>query len=402
LHLAVALEGAGWHPASWREADAAPGDLLSANRWLDLVQSAERGLLDFVTIEDSHQLHSSPSGDVPERRTDRVSGGLDAIMRAAWLGARTNGIGIVPAAATTLSEPFLLSTQIATLDFVSHGRAGWLVQVPDLPGDDGYIGPRPVAAGEAAWAEAAEHVEIVSRLWDSWDDDAEIRDRRTHRFFDRERVHHINFNGKHLSVKGPSITPRPPQGLPIVAMALDPMSAAPARQLATSAADVIFVREADEASLKARYDQVRAALQEAGRTSAAVRVFADVAVLLDGDHATATRRLARLNDVADPDINRLGVLTFTGTPAGLAERLLTWHDQLGYDGFRLWPASLPHDLDVISEALTAELRRQGRFRAAYEAQTLRGLLGFERPASRYGGDGPCSGAGIGAATAGGK
>jgi alkanesulfonate monooxygenase SsuD/methylene tetrahydromethanopterin reductase-like flavin-dependent oxidoreductase (luciferase family) len=321
-------------------------------------------------------------------------------MRAAWLGPRTSRIGLVPAAATTISEPFLLSTQIATLDFVSHGRAGWLAQVPDLPGDGGYVGPRPLATGDAAWAEAAEHVEVVRSLWDSWDDDAEIRDPQTHRFFDRERVHHIDFNGNYLSVTGPSITPRPPQGQPLVAMVIDPASAATELTVAAGVADIIFVRSLDETGLAAGYELVTEALAAADRTLADVKVFADVAVLLDSDITTAVERLTRLDDDASPGVNRVGALTFTGTPAGLSDRLLAWHDDLGYDGFRLWPASLPHDLDLISEALTGELRQRDRFRHAYEVPTLRGLLGFERPLSRYGGDGARSGYGTGAAAAG--
>jgi alkanesulfonate monooxygenase SsuD/methylene tetrahydromethanopterin reductase-like flavin-dependent oxidoreductase (luciferase family) len=123
LHLAVALQGAGWHPLAWREPDARPAELLTARYWLDLVQQAQRGLLDFVTIEDALRLQSDNSAE-PDERTDRVRGRLDAVLIAARVAPRTQHIGLVPTAIVTHTEPFHLSKAIATLDYVSNGRAG--------------------------------------------------------------------------------------------------------------------------------------------------------------------------------------------------------------------------------------------------------------------------------------
>ena len=123
IHLAVALDGTGWHPASWREPDARPADLLRPGYWTDLVTEAERGLLDFVTIEDG----LGPAVRRPlgaDDRTDRVRGRLDAVLIAARVAPRTRHIGIVPTAVATHTEPFHLSKAIATLDYVSTGRAG--------------------------------------------------------------------------------------------------------------------------------------------------------------------------------------------------------------------------------------------------------------------------------------
>ena len=121
IHLAVALDGAGWHPAAWREADARPAELFEANYWADLVAQAEQGLLDFVTIEDSLGLQSDDPF-APDDRTDRVRGRLDAVLIAARIGPRTSGIGLVPTATVTQTEPFHVSKSIATLDYVSTGR----------------------------------------------------------------------------------------------------------------------------------------------------------------------------------------------------------------------------------------------------------------------------------------
>ena len=123
LRLGLALADAGWHPAAWREPGARAGELFTAGYWVDQLREAESARLDFVTIEDSVRLQSTRA-DGPDDRTDQVRGRLDAIMIAARVAPLTRQIGIVPAAATTLSEPLLVSTQIATLDHVTGGRAG--------------------------------------------------------------------------------------------------------------------------------------------------------------------------------------------------------------------------------------------------------------------------------------
>src|ERR1700722_440099 len=123
LHLAVALDGAGWHPAAWREPDAQPDRLFTGAYWVDRAQRAERGLLDFVTIEDGLDLQSEDRLRRDER-TDRVRGRLDAVLIAARAAPKTRGIGFVPTAVTTHTEPFHTSKAIATLDYVSSGRAG--------------------------------------------------------------------------------------------------------------------------------------------------------------------------------------------------------------------------------------------------------------------------------------
>ncbi len=125
LHLAVALDGAGWHPAAWRAPDARPGELFSAGYWSDLAREAEAGALDFLTIEDSLGLQTAGRFASPDDRTDQVRGRLDAVLTAARIAPHTTRIGLVPTAVTTHTEPFHLSTSIATLDYVSEGRAGW-------------------------------------------------------------------------------------------------------------------------------------------------------------------------------------------------------------------------------------------------------------------------------------
>ncbi|OXY94967.1 LLM class flavin-dependent oxidoreductase [Streptomyces diastatochromogenes] len=389
LHLAVALDGTGWHPASWREPVARPRDLFTAGYWADLVAEAERGLLDFVTIEDG--LGPQSSGFLePDDRTDQVRGRLDAVLIASRIAPLTRHIGVVPTVVATHTEPFHISKAIATLDYVSTGRAGLRVQITARPNEAAHFGRRTIPLIDAydspsaqelvteLFDEAADHVEVVRRLWDSWEDDAEIRDAATGRFVDRNKLHYIDFEGRHFSVKGPSITPRPPQGQPVVtALAHDTV---PYRLVARQA-DVGYVTPHDTDQARAIVAEIRAEQAVAGRADQTLHVFGDLVVFLDDDPAAATARRERLDALAgDPYTSDARI--FAGTPAQLAD-LLEELGAGGLTGFRLRPAVLGHDLPRITQGLVPELRRRGLFRQAYEADTLRGLLGLARPAHRY-------------------
>lgn len=379
LHLAVALDGTGWHPASWREPLARTAETLTPRYWTDLVGQAERGLLDFVTIEDGLTLQSDHPFR-PDDRTDRVRGRLDAVLIASRVAPRTHHIGLVPTVITTYTEPFHASKAIATLDYVSAGRAGVRVQVASRRDAAAHFGRRRLPEERSVLSaelfdEAGDYVEVLRRLWDSWEDDAEIRDVATGRFIDRNKLHYIDFQGASFSVKGPSITPRPPQGQPIVA-ALGHVD--PAYRLIAGSTDVGFVTPHSVDEVTALVDAIAAPRPA---DAAAVRVFADLVVFLDGTPDTARTRRERLDELAGSEYRSYAEI-FAGTPGQLADLLEAWHTA-GATGFRLRPAALPHDLQQITEVLVPELQRRGLFRQSYEASTLRGLLGLPRPANRY-------------------
>jgi alkanesulfonate monooxygenase SsuD/methylene tetrahydromethanopterin reductase-like flavin-dependent oxidoreductase (luciferase family) len=391
LHLAVALDGAGWHPAAWREPVARPRELLTAGYWTDLVTEAERGLLDFVTIEDALGLQSSHLTE-PDGRTDQVRGRLDAVLIAARVAPLTSHIGLVPTAVVTHTEPFHISKAIATLDYVSAGRAGVRVQVTPRAHEAAHFGRRTFpplriedldtpAVRELTtdlFDEAADYVEAVRRLWDSWEDDAEIRDVATGRFVDRDKLHYIDFEGKHFSVKGPSITPRPPQGQPIVSALAH--ATIPYR-LVARAADIGYVTPHDAGQARAIVEEIRAEQTAAGRADEPLHLFGDLVVFLDDDPAEAAARRERLDTLAGYPYTG-DARIFTGSPAQLAD-LLQELAEAGLSGFRLRPAVLGHDLPAVTRGLVPELQRRGVFRQSYESDTLRGLLGLSRPVNRY-------------------
>jgi len=360
MRLSVALDGAGWHPAAWREPRARPEELFTARYWADVITEAERGLLDFVTIEDGFSVQST--------RADQVAGRLDAVLIAARVAPVTRHIGLIPTVIVTHTEPFHAAKAIATLDYASNGRAGVRVRVSASPEEAAHVGRRDPLPGDDLLAEAADYVEVVRRLWDSWEDGAEIRDVATGRFIDRDRLHYIDFTGRFFSVKGPSITPRPPQGQPVVA-ALG-HGPGPYRLIAGSA-DVGFVTPRDAG-------HARDIVTEIGQDGL---LFADLVVFLGATVEEAAARQARMDERAGYAFTS-DATVFTGTPAQLAGLLLDWQ-RAGLAGFRLRPGAIPDDLEAITRALVPELQRASAFRTSYQAGTLRGRLGLGRPASRY-------------------
>jgi alkanesulfonate monooxygenase SsuD/methylene tetrahydromethanopterin reductase-like flavin-dependent oxidoreductase (luciferase family) len=346
VQLAVALEGYGWHPQAWRHADAAP--VVSGRYWSALVATAERGLLDFVTFDDSLSAQRRRRPDIEARW---LAGRPDAVLVAARVAPATSHIGLIPVATVTHTEPFHISKAIATLDFISRGRAGWQVRVSGSPHEAELFGRRDISAVDL-FDEACDAVEVARRLWDSWEDDAIIRDADTGRFVDRDKLHYIDFVGKYFSVKGPSITPRSPQGQPVVAALAH---AKPSYEFASRSADLVFITPQDDDSLRAILAEV-----------SGLKVYADLYVTF--------------GDVVDA---RSDALVFDGTPSELVDLILRWHE-LGIDGVRLRPAMNATDLPTIVDEVVALLQNAGRFRTAYrDGETLRDRLGLPVAVNRY-------------------
>ncbi|SDH40684.1 LLM class flavin-dependent oxidoreductase [Pseudonocardia oroxyli] len=384
LHLGVALDGAGWHPAAWREPGARPSALFTPGYWAGLARTAERGGLDLLTIEDSLALQTHDAFRSDDR-TDEVRGRLDALLTASLLAPLTSRIGLVPTVTVTHTEPFHVSKGIATLDHTSLGRAGWQVKVSGRPAEAEHVGRReirPVAQADLVgdglppqfvelFDEAADVVEVVRRLWDSWEDDAEIRDVATRRFLDRDKVHAVDFEGRFFRVRGPSIVPRPPQGQPVVtalAHRREPY------ELAARGADLVFVTPGYAGPAEQVLADVAAAAERVGRTGEPLQVWADLVVFLDTPTESGARRKARLEEVSGAEYTS-DTTVFAGSAAEAADLIGSWH-ALGYHGVRLRPAVAVDDLAAITGDLVPELRGRGLFRPDEQAGSLRARLGL--------------------------
>jgi len=355
-HLAVALDGYGWHPQAWRATLASEPDVpsvLSGRYWAELAGTAERGLLDFLTIDDTLMPQPGRRERIDPRR---LAGRADAVLVAARIAPSTRHIGLIPVATVTHTEPFHTSKSIATLDYVSHGRAGWQARVSVTAHEAALFGRRD-GSQDNLFDEARDYVEVVRRLWDSWEDDAVIRDVTTGRYVDRDKLHYVGFTGKYFSVKGPSITPRPPQGQPVVAALAH---AGPVYEFAAASADVVFITPTDDAAVRSILDEVRAA------GGSELKVFADVVVSFNGE--------------AD---FRSDALVFAGSARELVDMLLGWQ-RLGIDGARLRPAVNATDLRAIVDEVVPLLQRAGQFRTGYrDSESLRARLGLPVAPNRY-------------------
>ncbi|KAB1657335.1 LLM class flavin-dependent oxidoreductase [Pseudoclavibacter chungangensis] len=386
--LAVALDGAGWHPAAWRADGAEPRELTSIRYWRSLVADAERAGADLVTFEDSF---GAPHRDDAETQR-HVTARLDALLVASAVAPSTSRIGLVPTVTVTHTEPFHVATALQTLDFASLGRAGWQVRVSPSASERSLTGRRDVAIPlpyeaddpetarrvTALFDEAGDVVEVSRRLWDSWEDDAIIRDAPTGRFLDRDRIHNANFEGDTFAVEGASIVPRSPQAQPLVA-ALAHASVPFA--FTAEHADLVYTTphdEADAIGILAELGELAERADRPARGLAPLRRLADLVVLLDERPGRAAAELARLDELDGTPLAS-DALVFAGTPDELVDLVRSW-TALGFDGVRFRPARLPGDLAAIAETVGPALVGD---RSDERPGTLRDRLGLERPANRY-------------------
>lgn len=355
LRLAVELDGDGAHPAAWRRAAHAPGELLTARRLARTATAAENAGFTLVTLDDS--ILPPASGADPVGR-------IGAVERAAFVAASTSVLGVAPAVATTYAEPFHVSSQVSSLDHLSAGRAGWVVGVEEDPAAARAWG-RPLVEGpEARAREAHDGVRVVRDLWDSWEDDAVIRSVATSRYLDRERLHSIDFTGETYSVKGPSIVPRPPQGRPVVL----------ARQglVPAELTDVALVGGPTVAET--------GAAGEAATAAGVPLAFAEIEVALDTPRETARERIADLERYS-PWEERPDRLRYTGSADGLVTLLAELSERV--DGVRLLPLVLDEDLSVLSRLVLPALFVRRLATRPLPGTTLRTSLGLPRPVSRF-------------------
>ncbi|NTF52930.1 LLM class flavin-dependent oxidoreductase [Agrobacterium rhizogenes] len=268
--------------------------------WKALIERIDDHV-EFVTLEDGF---AGADGD-----------GLDAILLANWLAPRSRNIGIIGGAPVSFLEPFHISTAIATLDFVSEGRAGLLVQQ--------YSGARATEAKLAIGAldgfpdtdtaaleqDRRDAIEVIQRLWDSWEDGTVIRDEESHRFLDGSKLHYIDFKGAGFRILGPSITPRPPQGNPIIAALygkVDDLSIA-------STANVVFLG-LDAGDIPDAIETIR------GSTSLEAQAFiADIHI--DAEMKSVAETIARIEGIAASGVR--GIRLLLGDPARQVEHVVT-------------------------------------------------------------------------------
>ncbi|GAA2222681.1 LLM class flavin-dependent oxidoreductase [Promicromonospora sukumoe] len=374
--MGLDADGAGAHPAAAAVARLAGADLVSGTRLARTVRQAEHAGLTFVSFTDAL---------LPAVAGSPASARLESVTRAAFVSRTTTAIGLVPQVPTTYPEPFHVAAQLASLDIAASGRAGWLAAVTrDAATADAY---GRTVVGDVS-REARDVVQVVRDLWDSWEDDAVIRDVPTGRYIDRDRVHHVDFVGETFSVKGPLITPRPPQGQ-LVVLASDgdvrPALGRPGAPEAGGAERLVDVTLVGGSGVGTARGNATAAREHSPLAGV------DLEVVLDAGGRTGADRLAVLDastpaGVRSPWDTR--ALRYVGDAAGLVA-LLTELATPGpdgrrpVDGVRLLPAVLDVDLPVLARDVLPALRAARLVAAPRAGATLRESLGLPRPANRY-------------------
>ncbi|MEW1723779.1 LLM class flavin-dependent oxidoreductase [Streptomyces sp. NPDC093109] len=347
LHLAAEIGG----PPAF---DAAP--------YVELARLAERGALDFVTLRDSF-----------------ARPGPDALAVLARVAPATERIGLVPVVTTTHTEPFHVSSAVATLDWVSRGRAGWWVEVSATAAEARLFGRRPPAPAGELWREAGEVADVAARLWDSWEDDAEIRDASTGRFIDRDKLHYVDFQGTGFSVRGPAIVPRPPQGHPVTVVDIGGDADGPRARTAARHADAVLIRARRPEEAAALTARLRAHAAAHGRAPGTPLVLAAFTIDLgDGEHPLENGLVGAPHTTAGA-----GGPHYRGGPVDLAELIAGWHTSGAVDGFHLTPAEPRRDLERLVNGTVALLQHRSLFRTFHPGGTLREHLGLARPANQY-------------------
>ncbi len=379
--LLLEVDGAGGHPAAWRAVRTAPAAVLTPARLRAVVLAAE-----------SAGFHAATFSDAPPADAQGATGNgadaaarLNALQRAAFAGPVTRSIALIPEVDTVYTEPFHVSTQLASLDYVTSGRAGWLVGASASAADAAAVGRSFVHGGRLA-QEAADSIEVSRRLWDSWEDDAVIRDVATGRYLDADKLHYVDFESTAgpdggYAVKGPSIIPRPLQGqLPILA----PAGLLAAESLEAGAVDALLVSAPTPELLAAELTGTRRALAALG--SVAPALVAELDVVLDSRGQSAAERLAELDAHSQWVSPRA---RFLGSAAELVELLAgllarpAGGGPAPADGVRLHPAVLDTELEELGRLVLPVLRRRGVLAPSDRDATFREQLGLARPHSRY-------------------
>jgi FMN-dependent oxidoreductase (nitrilotriacetate monooxygenase family) len=430
LHFNAFIWPNGYHESAWRVVDDDVRGVLGLQYYTDIARIAERGLMDSIFLADNIAIAQYRATHLPQTQFDPIS-----VLSA--LAAVTSHIGLIGTGSTTYGKPWELARRFATLDHLSGGRAGWNIVTTVTPLAAASFGEPAHPDHADRYARAREFVEVVTRVWDSWDDDAVIGDRTRGVWADRNKLHALAFHGQFYDVAGVQPFPRSPQGHPVLVLAGQSGAGV---ELAARYAEMAFSGPPSLESAVAFRTDLHAKAAAMGRNPAQVLVLPALMVTLGGTEAEAHVRAQRLEELAspefrwqnalytagldpdafDPDVplpahlwaeqspstrthqlyaaararpgaslrevaqhvaGGAGGKHFVGTPEQLADYVIDWQDAGAIDGFTVMGSTLPYELAAFVDHVVPILRRRGRYRTEYTGHTLRGHLGLQRPST---------------------
>ena len=437
MKFAVFMHGdSNYHSAGWRHPQAYADGGLNFKRWIEFAQTMERGKLDMLFIADTIGMPMTDSIETLGRTS--LVDKFEPLTVLAALSPVTEHIGLVATCATTYNQPYNVARMLASIDHLSAGRCGWNLVTGGVRDDALHFNLETHVAHPDRYEMAEEFVDVCLGLWDSFEDDAILRDKVSGQYLDVSKLHVLNHKGKYYSVKGPLSVARPPQGHPVIIQA---GASEPARQLSARVADVVFTSQSSFESAKAFYADVKGRLAKFGRAPDELKIMPGVALFVGRSEAEAEEQYEELQSLLHPSVafallhERVGGIDLSrydldgpfpelegntarmstppalvqlarrenltlrqvamrmaagrshwmlkGTPAQIADQLEYWFRNDAADGFNLLPQILPGSLDALVDLVIPELQRRGLFRTEYEGRTLRENLGVPRPANRF-------------------
>ncbi|KAI0169408.1 Nitrilotriacetate monooxygenase component A/pristinamycin IIA synthase subunit A [Hypoxylon sp. FL1284] len=434
LHLGAFMRPVSLHTGAWRYPGAYPDANFNFQHIKYFAQKLEAAKFDAFFMADHLAVLNMPIEAL--RRSHTVTS-FEPFTLLSSLAAVTDRIGLVATASTTYDEPYHIARRFASLDHLSQGRAGWNIVTTANPDASRNFGKDEHKEHGERYARAREFYDVVTGLWDTFDDDAFVRDVESGVFFNPERMHVLDHHGPDLNVRGPLNIARPPQGWPVIVQA---GQSEPGRQLAAETAEVVFCAPRTLEAGKEFFKDVKGRLSAAGRDRDDLKLLPGAFIVIGDTVEEARAKRLQLDSLVhyessiaslsialgfdastlDPDkplpadipetnnskSSREGVLklaategltvrqlaqryggysglAFVGTVETVADEMEQWIVQEGSDGFNVIFPFLPQGLDDVVERLVPELQRRGLFRKDYEGTTLRDHLGLRRPSNRF-------------------
>ena len=435
MRLGAFFHPTGNHVAAWLH----PGSQIDAGtnfqHYVQLAQTAERGKFDLMFLADAI---ATRDGNLQALcRWPQYMAYFDPLTLLAGIAAVTTHIGLVSTATTSFNEPYNLARRLASLDHMSGGRAGWNVVTSSNASEAHNFG-RDAHFGHAErYARAEEFVGVAKGLWDSWDDDAFLRDRPTSMYFDPDKLHFLNHKGQNFAVRGPLNVARPPQGYPVLFQA---SASDTGKELAAQIAEVLFTPLHELEQAQKLYKELKDHAARYGRGPDDVLIMPGLNVVVAASEKDADEKLRYLQSMVHPDVGKellstalggidltpydvdeplpdhiierelsnknsrvsyllkgkptirqmydsfstgRGQRTVKGTPTAIVDQMENWFQNRGVDGYLIQPPVLPASLDEFVDHIVPELQNRGLFRTEYTGSTLRENLGLRRPVSGY-------------------
>ncbi|MDY0872065.1 LLM class flavin-dependent oxidoreductase [Dongia rigui] len=436
MKLGAFMYPGGHHVAAWRHPDVSAKATTDFQYRVAFAKAAEAAKFDLIFLADGVGVGESNVAALS--RVDEWSNGFEPITLLSALSAVTTRIGLVATASTSFTEPFNLARYFASLDQLSEGRAGWNLVTSSDGIEAQNFNPRDLQH-TARYARANEFADVVLGLWNSWEDDAFLRDKESGRFFDPAKLHVLHHKRTYFEVRGPLNVARSPQGHPVLVQA---GSSEVGKELAARTAEVVFTAQRTLQDAQAFYSDLKARLPRYGRNPDDLKVMPGVFPVVGRSEAEAQDKFAALQDLIHPEVGLALLSTYignfdlsvypvdgplpdlpesnasksrqqlfvdlarrenlsirelylriagarghwqlVGTPVQIADALEERFLNGGADGFNVMPPTVPGGLTDFIELVLPELRRRGLFRSEYEGRTLRENLGlpFPRHAAR--------------------